>query len=218
MNDEHTRVIELLPWFVNGTLPTDEHSIVETHVSQCLPCRRALKEERSMLASVRGREAPTVESKGLEALLHTIDCQQAPRRTGPLRPRFTRLYERPRALAAAASVAILAVGMWLGYESLLPTTDVADAFAPQFSTLAYPGSSSAERLDVIFAAQPSEAELGMFLDSYRAVLAAGPSDIGRFTLAFPDLDAPEMARVLAELHADARVRFAGPSFIPKNVE
>ena len=39
----HDAVAELLPWFVNGTLSAEERETVESHLGECLVCRRELE-------------------------------------------------------------------------------------------------------------------------------------------------------------------------------
>jgi hypothetical protein len=53
MTVDHREVLELLPWYVNGTLAGGERSKVERHLSECLPCNAVLKEERRLLTLVR---------------------------------------------------------------------------------------------------------------------------------------------------------------------
>lgn len=43
MHEQHLAVLELLPWYVNGTLDAAEKQQVQVHLKQCLVCRDALQ-------------------------------------------------------------------------------------------------------------------------------------------------------------------------------
>lgn len=49
---EHRSTQDLLPWFVNGTLGTDEASAVSSHLAQCERCRTDALEQAQLKASV----------------------------------------------------------------------------------------------------------------------------------------------------------------------
>ena len=44
----HRSTLELLPWYVNGTLEGAERAQVDAHLSACLPCRRELEAQRAL--------------------------------------------------------------------------------------------------------------------------------------------------------------------------
>ena len=70
---EHRTVMELLPWYVNGTLPEAERRSVERHLRECLPCRAALKDERRLAAVLHGRASDNVSmERNFERLVDRI--------------------------------------------------------------------------------------------------------------------------------------------------
>ena len=98
----HSRALELLPWFVNGTLSGAEREGVEAHVRACIACRRELKEQQRLYGAVRARRTADVSAEaGFDRLDRSID------EAAPARRRWTTRYATavPFAIAAAAGVA-----------------------------------------------------------------------------------------------------------------
>jgi anti-sigma factor RsiW len=76
---EHEAVDRLLlPWYVNGTLGTEETRTVEHHLSQCAACRRELETLRQVQAAVMESpgEPPSPSRARLEQVLSRIDCER----------------------------------------------------------------------------------------------------------------------------------------------
>jgi hypothetical protein len=192
----HQRALELIPWLVNGSLRDDERSVLEHHVNGCLPCRAELKQQRALAALVaRQRDAHLSPAAGFDALMRRADARVVP------------LFSRHLAIAASVAIALLGGAALLVY---LPN----DPAEPAFSTLAREGDGA--RLDIVFAANVTEAQMRAIVRDIGGSIVAGPSDVGRYTV---ELTAPEAShetveRLLASLRDDARIRFAGRSFVP----
>jgi hypothetical protein len=164
-----------------------------------------LDDERSICRAIRGSAIPTAESAGLERLFAVIEQQD--QSTGAAGVRRT-LSSRPAAraaLAAAACLGIVAVFVWL---ELPPDRSAEPA---EFTTLSTPDTATGPRIDVIFASGTAPADVAAFVGRLGAAVSAGPSEIGRYTLALP-ADA-DVEALLERLHDDPLVRFAGRSFI-----
>ncbi len=96
---DHQELVELLPWYVNGTLDETERSIVQRHIEDCAECR----DDVEMLAEARrairnGSPAPLVPSPDSERLLAALDSTD--------RPSVRRSWLRIAAAAAIAAIAI----------------------------------------------------------------------------------------------------------------
>ena len=66
MSTIHEKTVELIPWYVNGTLQAEERRAVEQHLSECLPCRAALKQESRLGSYVRAQaELPQGAGHGI---------------------------------------------------------------------------------------------------------------------------------------------------------
>jgi hypothetical protein len=194
----HSRALELLPWFVNGTLTGAEREAVEQHTRACIACRRELKEQQRLHAAVRARRTVDVSAEaGFDRLNAELDGA-----TRAERPRWRVRYATavPFAVAAAAGLAVLAILLLL---NPLPTLD------GNYSTLATPPASDAALLDIVFAGDTTAAEIQELLDDIRGEIVAGPSEIGRYSVRIAG-DQPN-GELLAALAADPRVRFAGPA-------
>lgn len=204
---DHDQAYELIPWLVNDTLPEHERAAVEEHVRDCVPCRLELKDQRSLNAAVRAQ--PTVHTsaaRGFDRLLEQLDVP-GPGAFDSMRS--ARGLFRPRWLAAGAAVAATAAAavVLVAWPGLFAERAPAD-----YTTLADTanGTAAAAQLDLVFAATLAAGERQRLLDELGATIVSGPSAIGRYRvqLASPTPDAT-LERMLADLNADARIRFAG---------
>jgi hypothetical protein len=211
---DHDRAFELIPWLVNDTLASSERAALEAHVRDCLPCRIELKEQRSLSAAVLAQ--PTVHTsaaRGFDRLLEQLDGTPEPRHDTPPRTRALAA-RRPRRLAAAGAVfatAALAALVFVAGPRLV------DERAPSgYTTLAdtpAPGTAAGVELDLVFAESLSPDERQRLLEELGAAVVAGPSAIGRYRVRLEsERSGEDLTRLLAELNADARVRFAGRAF------
>lgn len=97
---DHDSIIELLPWYVNGTLDEREQSIVRRHIDECPGCREDVDALSRVQQAVRTETpSPLVPPPRVDALLDAVDgTGQAERRR-----------EAWPLLAAAAAVVFVAV-------------------------------------------------------------------------------------------------------------
>ena len=211
----HREVLDLLPWYVNGTLPEPHRARVEAHLRECLPCHAALREERKLSGLLLDQDVvPLGPSHGLNALLDRID-----RRRRSARPAARIAPWIGYGLAAGIGGGI--VWTWL---AIVPVGGTVDG---EFATLsATPGSPAAQsttaaaatpatatpRIDVVFAADPNAAQLEAFGEEIGATLVAGPSEIGRYTFALNAAAPAGIEPLLETLRRDPRIRFAGRNY------
>jgi Putative zinc-finger len=195
----HERAFELLPWLVNGSLATREREAVEEHLRTCLPCRRELKEQRHLHEVLRTQPAVHISPQtGFEDLSRQMA-------TGPRGRRFRRpLGPIGRfASVAAAGVALVAALFWLA-----PLEE--RGAAADYRTLAAGADASGARIDLIFVQSITAAQMQAVLDELGGEVAAGPTDLGRYTVQLDrDASEAEIAALLERLRTDPRVRFAG---------
>ena len=204
---EHRTVMELLPWYVNGTLPEAERRSVERHLRECLPCRAALKDERRLAAVLHGRASDNVSmERNFERLVDRIRTPQRP-------PRGARAFAGlrhgiPSSVIAATAVtlvaALIGTALWLGVRH----------DGTGYSTATSTVQDASQRIDIIFAAGVDERQIRELLASINGTIIGGPSDLGRYTVRLSEqLNDAELRALLARLNEDERVRFAGHSFI-----
>ena len=198
----HTRAFELLPWFINGTLAGAEREAVEQHVRACIVCRRELKEQQRLHASVRARRTADVSAEaGFDRLDRELDAAADGARP---RWRFTYATATKFAAAAAAGVAVLAILLWF---TPLPNLDRAG-----YETLATPPAEAA-LVDIVFADDTTAAQMQDLLADIDGEIVAGPSRVGRYSVrvASDQSSDQQLDKLLHVLAADPRVRFAGPA-------
>jgi hypothetical protein len=195
----HEQALELLPWFVNGTLTDVERAGVERHVRNCLPCRVALQEQHQLAGLLK--QQPTVPLSaevGFERLLAEIDAARRPQRE----VRTRRLARFAAITALAASLALAAWLLTVGSDTRREAT---------FVTTSQPGDADVG-LDIVFAPQVSEAELRALIQGIDGVITGGPSEIGRYRVRLPGQDARRADEIVASLRNDARVRFVARAY------
>lgn len=198
----HTRAFELLPWLINGTLAGTEREAVEQHVRACIVCRRELKEQQRLHASVRARRTADVSAEaGFDRLDSELDAAADAARP---RWRFTYAIATKFAAAAAAGVAVLAILLWF---TPLPNLDRGG-----YQTLATPPADAA-LVDIVFAEETTAAQMQDLLADIDGEIVAGPSRLGRYSVrvASDQSSDQQLDKLLHVLAADPRVRFAGPA-------
>lgn len=210
MTGTHQRVAELMPWFVNETLTDTERELVERHIRECLPCRRAAAEERALRDAVREQDVPAPVERGLDSLLATIDGQEQHANRSSARTTFRPALTPGWAAFTAAACAVLVVAaLQLPYfTDRQARPDAADS---AFRTLADEAPFAATTIDVVFVTPPDPDALQRFAEEIGATAVAGPSELGRYSFTLAE-DA-ELDTVLDRLNADPRVRIAARTFI-----
>ena len=109
----HNSMIELLPWYVNGTLSDDEHRAIEDHLGRCEECRESVEALSRVSHAIRNDSpAPLVPPLRAAALLDALEKPQ----------RDSFLVSSWIPYAAAASIAILVATAWVNFRS--PATSV----------------------------------------------------------------------------------------------
>jgi hypothetical protein len=109
----HESLVELLPWYVNGTLTSDERDAVEDHLGSCVECTDNVDMLSRVRRSIRNDSpAPLVPQPRPDILLSALDeAEQDTRRRMPW-----------KWYAAAASVLAFFAAAWVTLQPE-PTTD-----------------------------------------------------------------------------------------------
>jgi hypothetical protein len=193
----HARAFELLPWLVNGSLRLAERDAVEAHARDCLVCRRELKEQQQLRAALRSQPAVHISAQS--------DFEKLSRRLGEPAKRPSAWQPLMRfAAVAGIGVALVAALVWMP-----PKID-----NDNYSTLATQRAPAGD-IDIVFVQSITAADMHAVLDEIGAKIAAGPSDVGRYTVRLQHThDDAAIAALLERLHNDPRVRFAGRTLAP----
>lgn len=203
----HETVIELLPWFVNGTLDEQETALVEDHVHECVQCYSLLQQERQLHGLLSAESPATLSSAahGYARLRPRLEPEAKPARNG-----ITSQWRRAEGFALAAGLAAVAViiSVWQQLDDSQVTG------IGEFETLAEPAAAASRTVDVLFTPELLETELRSLLQANGAVIVNGPTELGRYTIRIDQVpDGVELDAVIERLRNNPRVRFVGPTFI-----
>jgi anti-sigma factor RsiW len=197
----HEESLELLPWYVNGTLADAEHKGVERHLRSCLPCRVALQEQHHLAALLKRQPTvPLSAEGGFERLLAQIDAaRQSPHPTSG--PRVRQLARLTTFTALAASLAFAAWLVTVGTDS---------SREGSFVTATQSGNGPVE-IDVVFAAQVSEDDKRALIREIGGVTSE-PTETGRYRVRLDAADSGRADELIERLRTDPRVRLAARAY------
>jgi hypothetical protein len=197
--DLERRALELLPWYVNGTLEGDERELVGRQVLASLTCRKELERLRRLHQLMQRDDAEAVATdRELDRLMARIRASDASPRSAAAVGRLGFPW-MPYALAASVAASVSALLWW---ETRMPS---APPHTYETLTNPAPAGVAATRLRILFAPGVTGAEQRELLDSH-GLTAVGPAAAdGVVTLAFPG-DA-DRAAIVAALKQDPRIQF-----------
>lgn len=216
---DHHHVMELVPWYVNGTLEGPDRDAVTAHLSDCLACREEVAQCQTLAAAVQSARDPAwaPEPDRLARLLANIELLEAKEggRAG-WRPRWRAgmewlgdLFQRTPGparwgLAVQAALLVLVVGLAVGPGALSPR-------AP-YRTLAEDGDRRVGQtlIHVVFAEDISEREIRTLLARVQGKIVDGPSAVGLYTVAVGASTPDQVMPMVNILRGDPKVRLAEP--------
>jgi anti-sigma factor RsiW len=213
----HREIIELLPWYANGTLDEEERTMVESHLAECHQCGTEMKS----LAAVRravveaGDHAPTLPPlalnralAGIETYEHNQAKSQGKRPPTRFKEQITDLWNRwwqpvpvfARAAIVAQVLLMVALGAVAVYQYQHPTVIYRTASGPTSAEL---GATFA----VSFRATATEQEIREALLAINGRIVDGPSAQGLYTVQVPTPreGVADNERVLETLRKNVRV-------------
>lgn len=213
----HGRIWDLIPWYVNGSLPAEERRAVEDHLAGCLRCREEERFCRRTAEALQqaGEVAPSPHPVQLARVMARIDEAEAEHGRGRLR----RLVDGVRSwrpfpaspvramLAAQFAIAALLVGLVV-WQHRQPTVPAAPA---EYHTLSDPEAPPAGpvRLRLLFSENATEREIRELLLGVKGEIVGGPSPLGAYTVEIP-LGGDPQGVLLTHLRSHPKVRFAEP--------
>ena len=200
----HRDAAELLPWLVNGTLDGGERERVESHLAQCVACRRELEAVRALQAALASDERDPAVASALARLHARLDEEEAgygPRRLlHMLMRRWNEARPAVRRTLAAQFVTILVLAGALGV--VISTSGPAPALYRTLGGMPTPGRPG---IVVVFKGEHAEQEIRRLLLSLDARVVDGPSSVGAYRL---ELREGGQQEALALLRGDPAVAFA----------
>ena len=187
------KALELMPWYVNGTLEGEDRELVRSQVLASLTCRKELERLRRLQQLMKHDDAEAiVTDRAFESLMARIRASE----TADASPTGRRGVMR---LAMAASLVAAATGLaW--WWAAAPVT----APAPYETLTTTQPAGAAVRLHVVFEPGVAETERRALLAGHRLTPVAPPSAEGVYSLRFPD--DVDQAAIVAALREDPRIR------------
>ncbi|MEM7466944.1 MAG: hypothetical protein AAF387_08680 [Pseudomonadota bacterium] len=194
----HEFVWENLPWYVNGTLDVEQQRIVETHLRDCLICRRELLALQALARAVKRR-------------VKDPECEMA---LAKLHDRIDSKTNSGNTIWASAASLFLMVGLVIAASNRV--TDGLGDFSAGYQTLgnepavgSYPSARSAR---VVFRPNVNSKEMVRLLDGVDASIANGPSRRGAYTVNFSEtLSSKDQLGAIRSLRDSGRVLFVEPT-------
>ncbi|MEO1018827.1 MAG: zf-HC2 domain-containing protein [Pseudomonadota bacterium] len=210
----HGEVWELLPWYVNRTLDEPETALVETHLRECVTCRRELAELQDHQNVLR---QSAWQEEGLEHSLASMNTQLDRENAPATQPHgnglgdfWQRLKENwfgspggMRLVMGGQAVAIAAALVWIGTDQRQPEEQI-------FVTLSdAAGVSSPQLYRVKVADQLAEAQLRGLLIETEMDIVSGPTPTGVYTLR-PRQGDSDMDTLIERLETSPAIEVALP--------
>ena len=190
--------LELLPWYVNGTLDSEERELVSRQLLASITCRKELGRLRRLQELIQREDAEaTATGRAFERLMARIEASgdSPASRAGP-----TRAFSWTRLALAASVTAAVAVPLWWRAEA--PSTA-----STTYETLtnSRPADPGATLLRVVFAPGITEPERQELLARHGLTVVGSPTADGLVTLSLADAD--DQAAIVAALKRDPRISF-----------
>ena len=194
--DIEQRALELLPWYVNGTLEGEERELVSRQVLASLPCRKEFERLRRLHQLFQRDDAEAAATdREFERLMTRIRASDA---QPPVTSRGRGLGWLQFALAATV-VATAAASLWWGY--FMPS-DPSHTY--ETLTNPQPTDPASVRLRVLFVPGVDGAQQRELLESFGLTTIGSPAEDGVVTVAFPAR--ADRGAIVNALRQDPRIR------------
>lgn len=156
---------ELLAWYVNGTLTSDERHHVESHLQSCTACQREVELLRTLQQHIRDEEIEGPGDFSRKRLMRDIKKENT--------PSSTRRWWEPWAAAAAMLVIIIQAAVIVNEP---------DAYNP------IPAGNQTTDIKVKFVSNAQVNKITRLLKSHNSVIVSGPDEDNYYFLDVRDLD------------------------------
>lgn len=215
---QHQEIALLLPWFVNDSLESDEHSRVENHIRRCLVCRRQLIDLRRLADMVNQESnldvaAETSFSRIADQLGKPASARYQQPAAAKHRDRSIKRYSRSSSFAyALAASLVLAALLPLGLQTM--QRDDSDSFAT-LSAATTAVSNQTGELRVVFAKTASASDIAALLEALHGQPIGAANSVGALNIRLNhDGSSPTLEQAIALLRSRPEVVLAEPVVQP----
>lgn len=196
--DERT-ALELMPWYVNGTLESEERELVSRQLLASITCRKELERLRRLQQLIQREDAEaTATGRAFERLMARIEASGDSTTSRAWHPRQAFTWTG-LTIAASVTAAVSAL-LWWQAEAPSTTPRVYETL-----TSTQPADPGATRLRVVFAPGTTELERRELLARHGLTVVGSPTADGIVTLSLAD--AGDQAAIVAALKGDPRISF-----------
>jgi hypothetical protein len=186
--DEGRLFEERLPWYVNGTLGSEEREWVERLLARSESARRMLAREHALAVAIAGAASPAAQDIGLESVRRALRArpgrQAATAGAGSGFPSWLRFLLAPQVAGAMAIVLVVQAGAiaWFAQRTVPAEGSYRGGIAV----------AEARTLRVTFVPGATEAQVRAALQAAGARIVGGPNLVGEYWLASPMVSVDEM--------------------------
>lgn len=166
----HEQVVQLLPWYTNGTLDEDEVARVDAHLADCAECRAEAEADNALAREIASLD--TNVEHGWTALDARLD--RAPARRSPVALLRRRI---PVGWMIAGQAAAAALAIFI----VVPPAQV----EPTYHALGSAPANQSGNVVVVFQPEASELEMRSALLGSGARVVDGPNASGAYVLRVP---------------------------------
>lgn len=214
--DLHQQIQLLLPWYMNQSLQPEERQQVESHIRQCLLCRRELVSLRKLAEAVTELSDLEVAAEtsfaSLRSKLPARASDKSLSNSSAKTPKLAGLSKLSRqsavqfAMAATLLLAIIPLTMHTVQTNTADNYYTLSAAKPELAT--------GKQLRVVFAKSLSSTEVAAILATIYAQRVDEPNSIGAFTIKLDSVDSPKLEDAIALLRSRPDVLLAEPIIQP----
>ena len=172
-HNEHQKIWNLLPWYVNETLGPAEREAVKLHIKTCIPCRIELGQQQQLFEKIQQTDLLQQASRVSYAQLKKkIKIQNG------LESDKFRISDFVKYAALAASLLLLAMPLMLNNSIVEPAPD------NTYRTLANPVENEPKKniVRVVFASESDPDQIDRLVKSVTGHVVEGPSKNGIYKI------------------------------------
>lgn len=216
-NDQHQHILLLLPWYINNSLQQDELTRVESHIRNCLLCRRELIGLRKLATSVGRKSALEIAAEtSFSQLSNKLSSRFSVAIALPIKPKTRLRFEIGRympgnsfryAMAASLLLALLPFGLRVAQTPSDHSYTTLSATKPTINL--------AGDLHVVFAKSTSADDIERILSKFHAQQVGEANSVGAISIRLKtDEGSPDQQQALVQLRNSPDVLLAEPVLQP----